>query len=551
MDDREDKWHRRPGDHIVHRRQPKRDKERGKHAPTTPVEARAEEPITAEAPAEPARDGVHKPGDRLVRFVNLRGARLRRVLGVSGLFSTGYGNVGSSIYYALGVTAMFALGAAPIALTIAGVFFILTVLTYTEATVAVPEAGGASSFSRRGLGEIPSFLAGWVTLLSYTITIAISAYAAGGYLAIFFPVLAVAPYNVIFAVGAIVFLMALNVVGVQEAANFSVIFAVIDLLTQIVLVIVGGIFLLSLPLLIEQIHFGVAPTWSNFFYGITVAMVAYTGIETISNMSEEARTPNRTVPRAYGGLIFAVLVLFTGITTIALSAMPVIQVDGQYTTELATTYLNDPVAGIAHKLPNPYSLVLTPLVGILASSILLIGANAGVIGVSRLSFSMAAHRHLPEFWHKVHPRFRTPYIAIVCFCLIAVLLAMSGSIAQMSQAYVFAATLTFTMAHLALVGMRLREPDLPRPFKLPFNLRVRGREIPITAVVGGLGTFAVLLTIIASYPFGRWIGIGWLSAGIILYVVYRKRAGLPLNEKVMATKGWVIEHREHQEAGRR
>ena len=85
-----------------------------------------------------------------------RERRLRRTLGVPALFSSGYGNVGSSIYYALGVTAAFALGATPLALTLAGVFFVLTVLTYTEATVAVPEAGGASNFARQGFNELVS-----------------------------------------------------------------------------------------------------------------------------------------------------------------------------------------------------------------------------------------------------------------------------------------------------------------------------------------------------------------------------------------------------------
>ncbi|MDO8671420.1 MAG: APC family permease, partial [Dehalococcoidia bacterium] len=267
MDDRDDKLHHRPGDKVVHRRQFHPNRSIGRSVSPPGGEGRDDEQAEAVGTGATSLSRVHRPGDRLVRYVNLRGARLRRVLGVSGLFSTGYGNVGSSIYYALGITAMFALGAAPIALTIAGVFFVLTVLTYTEATVAVPEAGGASSFSRRGLGEIPSFVAGWVTLLSYTVTIAISAYTAGSYLAIFFPILSVAPYNVIFAVCAILFLMGLNVVGVQEAASLSVVFAVLDLLTQIVLVVVGGIFLLNLPLLIGQINFGVAPTWSNFFFG--------------------------------------------------------------------------------------------------------------------------------------------------------------------------------------------------------------------------------------------------------------------------------------------
>lgn len=509
-------WQPRPGDRHVHRRRP-----------ATPRGAPTPQPAPPPQPRQTPPQWRPLPGDRTFRFVRAR-RTLRRVLGFAGLFATGYGNVGSSIYYALGVTALFALGAAPIALTIAGIFFVLTVLTYTEATVAVPEAGGASSFARRGLGEFPGFFAGWATLLSYTVTIAISAYAAGGYLAVFFPVLGEFPYDVAFGAGIILFLMALNVVGIQEAASFSIIFAAIDLLTQIVLVVVGGIFLLNLPLLLQQIHFGVAPTWPSFITGIAVAMVAYTGIETISNMAEEARSPSRTVPRAYGGLIFAVLVLFAGISTVALSAMPVQVVDGQYTTELATTYINDPVAGIAHKLPQPFSTVLTPMVAVLASSILLIGANAGLIGVSRLSFSMGAHRQIPRFLNRVHPRFRTPYVAIIFFSLAAAGLAMTGSLTQMSEAYIFAATLTFTMAHVAVIGMRIREPNLPRPFRLPYGILVRGREIPLTAVVGGAGTLGVWLMIVANNPFGRWIGLAWLVLGTILFVVYRKRAGLPL-----------------------
>ena len=461
-----------------------------------------------------------------------RHLRLRRVLGVVDLFATGYGNVGSSIYYALGVTALFALGAAPLALLVAGVFFVLTVLSYAEATVAVPEAGGASSFARRGFNELVSFLSGWATLLSYTVTIAISAYASAGYLSVFLSVLGRYPYNAAFAVGVILFLMALNIVGVREATGFSIIFAAIDLSIQVVLVVAGSVFLLSLPLLVDQINFGVAPTWPSFLSGIAVAMVAYTGIETISNMAEESRNPARNVPRSYSGLVFAVLVLFVGISTVGLSAMPVQQVDGTYTTELATTYINDPVAGIAHKLPAPYGAVLTPIVGVLASSILLIGANAGVIGVSRLSFSMGMHRQLPQFWSRLHPRFLTPYAAIVFFCVVAALLALTGSITQIAEIYIFAATLTFTVAHASVIGMRLREPDLPRPFRLPLGIRLGGKEVSVLPIIGGLGTFAVWVAMLIDHPFARYVGLAWIATGLVIYVVYRRRSGLPLLQTV-------------------
>ncbi|MGH2410149.1 MAG: APC family permease, partial [Chloroflexota bacterium] len=292
----------------------------------------------------------HLPGNkRVVRRIR-RPLHLRRTLGIPALFSTGYGNVGSSIYYALGVTAAFALGAAPLALTLAGIFFVLTVLTYTEATVAVPEAGGASNFARQGFNEMVAFITGWGTLLAYTVTISISTFSAAGYLSIFFPILAHNTADVVFAVAMIFLLMILNIVGVNEAALFSIIFAVVDLCTEIVLVILGFVFLINFPLLIHQIHWGSAPTATNFFHGAAIAMVAYTGIETISNMSEEAEEPSRTVPGAYAVLIFAVLILFAGISLVALSAMPVHTctlaevhqhycTHGEYTTELANKYL--------------------------------------------------------------------------------------------------------------------------------------------------------------------------------------------------------------------
>jgi len=487
------------------------------------------------------------PGDVFLRTRRARLSRLRRALTVPALFSTGYGNVGSSIYYALGITALYALGAAPLALLIAGIFFVLTVLTYAEATVAVPEAGGCSSFARHGLGELMSFVAGWATMLSYTVTISISAFAVSGYLSAFFEEIGLFPGNVIFTVAVIGALMGLNVVGVREATTVSVVFAALDLVTQILLVIVGGITLLNLPLLLSQVSFGTAPTWGSFLYGIAIGMVAYTGIETISNMVEEARQPERTVPRAYGLLVAAVLVLFAGISVVALSAMPVrcedagavISMepircaDGRYTTDLATAYVADPVAGIAANLPAPLNHVFEPLVAGLASTILLIAANAGIMGVSRLSFSMGGYQQLPALFGRIHRVFRTPYVSVIFFCVVAAAIVLPGNLGDISDVYVFGAMLTFTLAHLSLVAMHIREPGRPSPIRR-LSLRLRGADIPLTAIVGGSGTLAVWLIVIFSRPFGRWVGLAWMVAGLALYVLYRRHRGLPLNATVRA-----------------
>ncbi|MPZ13419.1 MAG: amino acid permease [Chloroflexi bacterium] len=476
------------------------------------------------------------PGDIFLRRRRMRPQGLRRALAVPGLFSTGYGNVGSSIYYALGVTALYALGAAPLALLVAGLFFILTVLTYTEATTSVPEAGGASSFARHGLGEFMSFVAGWATMLSYTVTISISAFAVAGYLSVFFPELVTYPTNVVFTVVIIGVLMALNVIGVREASTVSILFAALDLTTQVLLVAIGAIALLNLPLLISQVSFGTAPMWGNFFYGISIAMVAYTGIETISNMVEEARNPERTVPHSYGLLIVAVIVLFLGISVVGLSAMPVHQLpDGSYSTDLATTYINDPVAGIATNLPDPYRAIFRPLVAGLASTILLIAANAGVMGVSRLSFSMGTYQQLPGLLGAVHRRFRTPYVSVIVFCAVAAAIVLPGNLGDIADVYIFGAMLTFTLAHLSVIAMRFREPDRSRPFRLRFAVPIRGVQVPLSAIIGGMGTFAVWIIILSTRPVGRWVGLAWMLAGLIVYIGYRRRHGLPLNATVQRT----------------
>ena len=252
-----------------------------------------------------------------------RDESLSRVHGVGALFAAAYGNVGSSIYYALGVTAAFALGLTPVAFAIAGLIFICTAATYVEATVMYPEAGGSSSFARHAFNEFLSFVAAWGQLLNYVITAAISAYFVPHYLAVFWEPLAESPGDIICGALLIAILASINIRGTEESAKLNLVLAVADLATQIVLVGVGLVLVFSPEILVDNVHLGVAPTWSDFALGIAVGMIAYTGIETISNMAEEARDAARTIPRAVGFTVVAVLGLYMLIPLVALSAMPV------------------------------------------------------------------------------------------------------------------------------------------------------------------------------------------------------------------------------------
>src|SRR3954449_1124422 len=460
---------------------------------------------------------------------------LRRVHGTGALFSAAYGNVGSSIYYALGVTAAFALGLTPIAFVIAGVIFMFTAASYTEATVMYPEAGGSSSFARHAFNELASFVAAWAQMLNYVITVAISAFFVPHYLAVFWAPLGHGPGDVIAGIVLVGLLAARNIKGTEESSRLNLALAIGDLCTQIILVGIGIVLVLSPDLLVNNVHLGVAPTWGDFALGVAVGMIAYTGIETISNMSEEARDAPRTIPRGVGLTVVAVLVLYVLIPIVALSAMPVTQnAAGHYSTVLVTKFADDPVLGIVENLGLGASLTdaLRYYVGVLAAVILIIATNAGLIGGSRLTFSMGQHRQLPDRIRQVHPRFHTPYIAILAFSLIAALTMLPGKTDFLATMYSFGAMLSFTIAHVAVIRLRQRQPDRERLWKAPLNVRAFGFDVPILAVLGGLGTFAAWVIVIALHTSTGLVGAGWMLFGVLLYAAYRRRHQLPLRETV-------------------
>jgi basic amino acid/polyamine antiporter, APA family len=460
---------------------------------------------------------------------------LRRVHGTGALFAAAYGNVGSSIYYALGVTAAFALGLTPIAFVIAGVIFAFTAATYTEATVMYPEAGGSSSFARHAFNELASFVAAWAQMLNYVITVAISAFFVPHYLSVFWPALGHGPGDIFGGIVVVVILAALNVKGTEESSRLNLILAIGDLCTQIILVGIGIVLVFSPDILVNNVHLGVAPSWGDFALGIAVGMIAYTGIETISNMSEEARDAPRTIPRGVGLVVIAVLVLYVLIPVVALSAMPVTQnAAGHYSTVLGTKFADDPVLGIVENLglSEAFTHILRYYVGVLAAVILIIATNAGLIGVSRLTFSMGQHRQLPDRIRQVHPKFHTPYIAIIAFSGVAILTMLPGKTAFLATMYSFGAMLSFTIAHISVIRLRQRHPERQRSWKPPLNFRAFGFEIPLTAVLGGLGTFAAWIIVIVLHTSTGLVGAGWMLVGLLLYWVYRRRQQLPLRQTV-------------------
>jgi APA family basic amino acid/polyamine antiporter len=477
---------------------------------------------------------------------------LERVLGVNALSSTAYGNVGSSIYYALGLVASYALGLTPVVFVITGFFFFCTAASYAEATSMFPEAGGSSSFARRAFNEFWSFFAAWAGMLTYTVTIAISAFFVPHYIGGVFEfadALRRGPGDTIAACVVIALLAGVNVFGAKESTGINVTLAVVDFLTQLLLVLLGAVLILSPEQLVDNVELGVAPEWDQLLLAIPIGMLAYTGIETVSNMAEEAKNEATTIPAAIKRVQIAVFAIYFTLPAVALSALPVTQQDGTYQTKLGLTedkggFAGDPVLGVVKQLDLGFFQNATEVyVGLLAATILFLATNAGIIGVSRLVYSMGIHRQMPDALRRLHPHFRTPWIGILVFSAAAIVLILPGQETLLASVYSFGALLSFTMAHASVARLRAKRTDVVRPYRGPGNLRIRGYDAPLFALVGGGFTAIAFLVIVALNPGVAAIGAGWLIVGVIVYSTYRHRQGLDLTSthKVAIAQS-VVDH---------
>ena len=453
---------------------------------------------------------------------------LKRVLTVGDLFAVGYGDLGSSIYYALGITTLFSLGAAPISLAIAGLVFACTALSYAELSAMLKDSGGSATFARH------AFNAGWGLLLDFIVTIAISSFSIAPYLAFFVGGLKITSVKIGFTVCVIVILFIINYFGTKNSARMSWFLTTLTLSTQILIVIVGALWFIHFPDLWEHLKIGVkgsswSPSWPEFWKGTAMAMVAYTGIESMAQLGGEAKNPARTVPKAMMLAMGMLLFVYIGIAVVALSAVT--------PQELSTTFLEDPIAGIVSKFPYG-GRVLGGWIGLLAAIILFVASNAGLIGASRLSFNLGENYQLPRFVYKLHKKHKTPYVSLGIFAVFAIVIVLSarGKLDFLANLYNFGAMLAFFMTHLSLIILRIRKPDAKRPFRVPFNIPIGKYSIPITGIIGGLATAATWCLVVITKADGRNLGFLWIFFGLAIYFYFRKKQSIPPAGKVEIQK---------------
>jgi basic amino acid/polyamine antiporter, APA family len=470
--------------------------------------------------------------------------RLQRVLDAPALFSIAYGEIASSIYFALGIIALHALGFAPAVLLAAGLLFILVSLSYAEGTAAIRETGGAATFVRIAFNDFWGFVTGWVLFLDYLIVIALSALFVPHYVAGAFFTRIHRPWDVVVGCFVIGGIAAVRLIHRTRLHSWAIGVALVDLATQLLIVVLGFALLFSPDALTAGTSLGKTPSWHDIAFAIPLAMLAYTGLETVANLAEETRRPGRDLPRSLFGAIGLVVVLYVAIAIVALSAFP-----ARHGTLLGSNWLRAPLVGVASEIraqvPDFVGYPLQVFVGLSGALILLTAATTSISGFGRLAYSLGEHGQLPRKFGLLRRRTLVAPQSIVAAAAIAIaLLAGTAPLAHpvffLASLFSFGVLLAFTAAQLAVLRLRFSEPTRRRPYRVPLTVR----RIPVPTLVGAVLTFVVWIIALATHEGARYAGPAWLLVGLVIYGAVRRSRGERLFESVVSAD----EHRGLAEA---
>jgi APA family basic amino acid/polyamine antiporter len=464
---------------------------------------------------------------------------LRRELDARSLFSTAYGEIASSIYFALGIIALHAVGFTPLVLLGVGLLFLLVALSYAEATSALPETGGAATFVRYAATDLAGFMTGWALFLDYLIVIALSALFVPHYLAGALQVSALDrnPWDVVVGVCVIAAVGGIRLVRKPSLRAFAIAVPALDVIAQLVLIGFGFALLVSRGSVTKGTSLGTAPTVHSLIFAIPLAMIAFTGLETVANLSEEARRPGVDLPRSLFAAIGTVVTVYVAIAIVGLSAFP------GPVTELGTTWIRSPLVGIADAIRAHTNTGLGDairfFVGASGALILFASVSSSMSGSCRLAYSLGEHGQLPRRFGRLNRRTSISPWAVVSVSAVSSAIVIVSSflrhdVAYLASVFSFGVLLAFTATQLAVIKLRVTEPDLPRPYRTPMNVTIARAEIPLPAIAGSILTFVVWIAAMATHPGARYAGPAWLVVGLVVFVAVRRSHGQGLTERVAA-----------------
>jgi basic amino acid/polyamine antiporter, APA family len=477
--------------------------------------------------------------------------RLQRALDAPALASVAYGEVASSIYFALGIVALHALGLTPAILAVVGVLFLIVTLSYAEGTTTIGESGGAATFVRVAFNDLAGFVTGWALFLDYLIVIALSALFFPHYLglAMGWHSIAQRPGDVIVGCVVIAAIALVRLLRKTRLYSFTLVVPVLDLVTQLLLVVLGFAFLFSPSALTRGLDVGTQPSWHQVAFALPLAFLAYTGLETVANFAEETRQPGRDLPRSLFTGIGAVVIVTVLIALVALSAYPA----PNGTTELGTTWLRAPLMGVVYALGPHVAFwverALRVYVGLTGALILLVAAATSNSGFGRLALSMGEHGQLPRRFARLSRRSLHSPETVVAAAAISMVLLIStefttNPVGFLASLFSFGVLLAFTAAQLAVVKLRFTKPSAERPFRVPLSVRIRGADVPVPTVIGAVATTAIFVAAMVTHIGARYGGPIWLVCGIVVYLLVRRGRGTGLLEHVEPVEEGELPHAE-------
>lgn len=453
-----------------------------------------------------------------------------RTLSARALFGLVYTMSVSSVYFALGVISQKALGLTPLVFLVGGLFFALASMTYVEGAALHRERGGSSVFARYAFNELVSFVAGWAILLDYAILLAVTAFTATNYLAEFSPSLGNGLPEVLVAIGIIALVALVNVMGVSvRQLQRQMFVAVADLGVQVLVIVLGIVLVVDPGGAIDTIHLGSSPTWRNAVYALTVATIAFTGLEAAASLAGETQTTRTGLKRLVGPGVGAIVLVYVGIAVVAVNALPVAAGPKAFGGRDVEAPLLSVVSAFD---PSWLASGLRIVVAISAVVGLLAASNSAMLGTSRLSYALATNRQIPSSLGRLHPKRGTPFVLIGLSALVAAALVIPTDLDFLVGIYAFGALLAFTIAHISIIVLRYREPARERPYRIPLSVPFRGGSLPLPAVFGALLSGAGWITVLVLHTGARYVGSAWLLGGLALYVIYRRSDGNPLLTRV-------------------
>jgi APA family basic amino acid/polyamine antiporter len=461
---------------------------------------------------------------------------MRRLLGVPFLYAAASSAVGFSIYFSVGVVADRGLGLTPVIFLLAGLMFAITSLSYVEGGAMLRERGGSATFARHAFNELISFIAGWAILIDYLIVIAAASITVSHYLT---PISgAFGGGDVELAVAALVIALAaiLNIADVtgRNRQRRLVVLALAELGLQLLVIIVGLLVVLHPDRLTDQLDLFSSPTVKDVVYSLVIATIAYAGIEAASDLAPELEFEPRDLKRVLGVGAIAIPLIYAGIAAVALMAVPVEPTAHGPQTALAGRYIEEPILGVVANYDNGFlSDFMKWAVMLVAVPVLFWAANGAMLGLSRHVYVLARNRQIPSWAGKLESTYSTPYIAIGIAAVLALALAIPGDIRFLARVYAFGALLAVTIAQISIVRLRVVEPDLERPYRVPWNVRIGSHELPLLSIIGALISGLAWISVFVLHHTAVWVGGGWMLFGLVFYVIYRRYVeGTPLTRRV-------------------